>query len=137
MKTRKRITNLRHGIIAGLLIIAAAGSASAQASSSAIDMVEAHQQVIREASRRVLPVVVEVITVENVTQEFRSPFEFFFGAPPEDGREREREFQRRGLGSGIIMQRDGENYYVATNNHVVAEADRITINLHDERSYDG
>ncbi|MFP4330249.1 MAG: Do family serine endopeptidase [Spirochaetaceae bacterium] len=137
MKTRKRITNLRHGIIAGLLIIAAAGSASAQASSSAIDMVEAHQQVIREASRRVLPVVVEVITVENVTQEFRSPFEFFFGAPPEDGREREREFQRRGLGSGIIMQRDGDNYYVATNNHVVAEADRITINLHDERSYDG
>ncbi|MFW6214335.1 MAG: Do family serine endopeptidase [Alkalispirochaetaceae bacterium] len=137
MKTRKRITNLRHGIIAGLLIIAAAGSASAQASSRAIDMVEAHQQVIREASRRVLPVVVEVITVENVTQEFRSPFEFFFGAPPEDGREREREFQRRGLGSGIIMQRDGDNYYVATNNHVVAEADRITINLHDERSYDG
>lgn len=117
-----------------LLLVSTGGALWAQRS-SALDMVEAYQQVIRDASQEVLPTVVEVVTVRNVTQEFRSPFEFFFGTPPEG--EREREFQRRGLGSGIIIRRDGDTYYVATNNHVVADADEITINLYDERSYNG
>ncbi|MFP4302444.1 MAG: Do family serine endopeptidase [Spirochaetaceae bacterium] len=120
-----------------LVLAAFTGGPLFAQSSEALDVVESYQEVIRGASRKVLPSVVEVVTVENVTQEFRSPFDFFFGTPPEGDREREREFQRQGLGSGIIVREDGNTYYVATNNHVVADADQITINLHDERSYDG
>lgn len=137
MKNRLVLRRTAALLVSALLVITTGGSLLAQQSSDALDMVEAYQQVTRDAAQKVLPVVVEVVTVQNVTQEFRSPFEFFFGTPPEGEREREREFQRRGLGSGIIIQRDGSNYYVATNNHVIADADQITINLHDDRSYEG
>ena len=141
MKVKPRSNSRGAGwtlLLASLLLLFGGASAAAQSSSDALEMVEAYQQVIRDASQQVLPTVVEVVTVENVSQQFRSPFEFFFGTPPQqDGDDREREFQRRGLGSGIIIRQDGNSYYVATNNHVVADADRITINLHDDRSYDG
>ena len=40
-----------------------------------------------------------------------------------------------GVGSGVLVRRDGDRYYVLTNNHVVAEAERITVTLSDERSF--
>jgi serine protease Do len=133
-RTKQSLKGAKALIILLILAVSTGGALWAQ-SSRALEVVESYQEVIRGASQKVLPTVVEVVTVENVTQQFRSPFEFFFGTPPEG--EQEREFQRRGLGSGIIIRKDGNTYYVATNNHVVAEADRITINLHDDRSYDG
>jgi len=40
----------------------------------------------------------------------------------------------RGIASGVIVSPDG---YVLTNNHVVADADRITVTLPDKRRFDG
>ena len=60
-------------------------------------------------------------------------FEFFFG----DGRGRERQVQtqpRVGYGSGVIISKDG---YVVTNNHVVENADEITVKLNDDREFKG
>ncbi len=60
-------------------------------------------------------------------------FEEFFGGrgmmegPPQ-------EFARFGLGSGVIIDARG---YVLTNEHVVADADKITITLSDGRSFPG
>jgi serine protease Do len=41
-----------------------------------------------------------------------------------------REFRQRGLGTGSIVSPDG---YILTNNHVVADADKITVKLPDGR----
>lgn len=55
-------------------------------------------------------------------------FEDFFGGFPE------REFKHQGLGSGVIIDPNG---YILTNEHVVAQADRITVTLADGRQFKG
>lgn len=93
-------------------------------------------------TKKVLPVVVEIDTVEMVKQpgfNFFSPFDFFFG----NGGERngnhppkERKFERPGLGSGIIISQDGNKVYVLTNSHVAGKAEKITVKLHDGREFE-
>ena len=45
----------------------------------------------------------------------------------------EREYERSGLGSGVIITSDG---YILTNNHVVENADKIKVILADKRELD-
>jgi len=57
-------------------------------------------------------------------------FDFFHRqVPPEDTPERER--TQRSLGSGFIISEDG---YIITNNHMVANAEKVTIELVDGRT---
>ena len=51
----------------------------------------------------------------------------FFGEIPQ-----EREYKQSGLGSGFITSQDG---YILTNNHVVANADKIKVTLQDKREF--
>ncbi|MFC1599307.1 Do family serine endopeptidase [Candidatus Omnitrophota bacterium] len=57
---------------------------------------------------------------------FRKFFEEFFGSLPE------RQFKRQGLGSGVIISKEG---YILTNEHVVAGADQIQVRLSDGRKF--
>jgi serine protease Do len=59
---------------------------------------------------------------------FEEFFERFFG-----GENPQREFRRRSLGSGFIINRDG---YIVTNNHVVENASDIKVSLSDKEEYD-
>ena len=62
-------------------------------------------------------------------------FEYFFGSPGQ-GRRQQQESpreQQRGLGSGVIISADG---YIVTNNHVIADAERLEITLNDNRTFD-
>ncbi|MBM3245354.1 MAG: Do family serine endopeptidase, partial [Candidatus Omnitrophica bacterium] len=46
----------------------------------------------------------------------------------------EREYKRVGLGSGVIINKEG---YILTNEHVIKEADKITVTLPDGREFKG
>ncbi|PIP20219.1 MAG: hypothetical protein COX40_05925 [Candidatus Omnitrophica bacterium CG23_combo_of_CG06-09_8_20_14_all_40_11] len=59
---------------------------------------------------------------------FHRFFEDFFGELPE------REYKQRGLGSGVIIDSRG---YILTNQHVIDEADKITVTLSDGRDFKG
>jgi len=59
---------------------------------------------------------------------FRRFFDDFFGQIPD------REFKQRGLGSGVIIDPEG---YILTNEHVINEADKITVILPDGREFKG
>ena len=93
-------------------------------------------------AQKVLPVVVEINTVEVVEQtipNFSNPFEFFFrNQPNQPGqpKEQKREYRQPGLGSGVIVKQDGKKIYVLTNNHVAGNANEIKVKLNDGREYD-
>lgn len=89
----------------------------------------------RNASRSALQGVVHV-QVETTARQVRgrSPFE---GTPFEDffrGQPMPSPSPRMGSGSGFIISSDG---YILTNNHVVADASRVTVVLTDRREFNG
>jgi S1-C subfamily serine protease len=65
---------------------------------------------------------------------FRSPFDLFFGQGGGGGEPHQRKFEKEGIGSGLILRPDG---YILTNNHVVGNADTITVTLNDKRKFKG
>ena len=87
---------------------------------------------------KVLPSVVS-ISVEgkqksNAAQmddDIPEEFKFFFGPDIFDRDRAPRNF--KGLGSGAII--NAEKGYVLTNNHVIKDADKITVQLHDGREF--
>lgn len=99
---------------------------------------EAVQNVFRSISAGVLPSIVELDVVETMTIQTPSfdgfPFNFFFG---QEGESETREFKQEGLGSGVIVRKDGSTYYVLTNNHVAGSANEISVKLYDGRSFTG
>lgn len=127
-------------------------------STVAIDLPKPAVKELKEASRAfvaiakaVQPAVVNINTVQVVKQRMMrgqspfddpsmNPFEDFFGddmlrrffGQPPGGQPREQE--RRGLGSGMII--DAEKGYILTNNHVITEADQIKVTLSDGRNFE-
>ena len=105
------------------------------------------QQTFRTISASVLPAVVEVDVEETKKipanpfgdmSPFGDDFDFFFGNPRNNKDEKkEREYKEKGLGSGVIVRRNGKKIYVLTNNHVAGAATKIKIKLNDEREFDG
>ena len=69
--------------------------------------------------------------LQNVPEEFRRFFDddslerFLKPGPP-------RGSIQRGMGSGVIISEDG---YILTNNHVVRDADAVTVTMSDERDH--
>jgi len=116
------------------------GLSSAQAAQGG-SVAESLEQAFVRVGQEVGPTVVSISTeqIEQVQRYFRvhpffgqEPFEEFFreffGDVPQ------REFKRFGLGSGVII--DGRGF-ILTNEHVVADADKITVTLADGREFSG
>ncbi len=62
----------------------------------------------------------------------RHPFEEFFRSPSPQQDPR-RDFKQRSLGSGFIIDREG---YIVTNNHVIEDADEITVKIANGKEYE-
>ena len=91
---------------------------------------------IAEIASRARKAIVLVSTTRIVKTPYGyiDPYEFFFG-PSHRHRERDQQRKRGGAGSGFIV--DLKRGYILTNNHVVANADEITLKLANNDSYDG
>ena len=103
---------------------------------------EALQSTFRSIASGVLPAVVEVDVTEKTKVKTYNPFKdlpFFFGFPDQDDQKEDnyREYEQTGLGSGVIVRRNGKTNYVLTNNHVAGKATTIKIKLNDGREFDG
>jgi len=98
------------------------------------NLLEAYQQAYRNIAATALPVVVEVEVTKEVKQSQRSnPFRFFFGPNgPQDDDESQ---TQGGFGSGIIIDKKGDTYFVLTNNHVVDGGDTYTIHSYNRHDY--
>ena len=87
--------------------------------------------------KRIGPAVVNVSTRGHVQVQQNNPFmndpffQQFFGGRG-GGQPVQRRFQS--LGSGVIV--DADKGYILTNNHVVENADQITVTLYDNRSFE-
>ena len=87
--------------------------------------------------KRIAPAVVNVSTRGHVDVQpnpfFNDPFfQQFFGNQPGLQQQQPRQQQFQSLGSGVIV--DADKGYILTNNHVVENADKITVTLYDNRS---
>jgi len=82
-----------------------------------------------QVAEKVTPSIVQISVVSKATQsdesqDFFFPFKDFHPQLPE---------RQEGSGSGIIINADG---YVLTNNHVVENAEKVTVSLIDKRQFD-
>ena len=120
-----------------------AGAATAQ--DAGIESLRETGKAFRSVAKQVSPAVVfiqvekEVTRRDSVTNPFGNhPFgdEFFrrfFGQPPQEAPQQAPKRREAGQGSGFIISADG---YIMTNNHVVGDADKVTVQLLDGREFD-
>jgi Do/DeqQ family serine protease len=107
-------------------------------SKESLKVIEALQNSFRSISNRLLPAVVEVDVIETktVTDPFQDFRHFFFGIPGQEEQGKKRQYEQKGLGSGVIVRRTGDTIYVLTNNHVAGGATKITVKLNDNREFE-
>ena len=92
---------------------------------------ESLSNAFRNVAEVIRPCVVSISTLQtelirrNVPQGIPPQYQRLFGAPVE-------ELERSGMGSGVIVSTDG---YILTNNHVIEDADELTVELHDGRKF--
>jgi serine protease Do len=99
----------------------------------------------REASEAVMPSVVTIQSMSSkpmgmaqhgqIPEELKDNplFKQFFDNMPQEQSEGKSEPQRTGMGSGVIVDSSG---IILTNNHVVKDADKLLIKLHDGREFE-
>lgn len=98
------------------------------------------------AAEKSLPSVVHILSTKNSKVQtvevendpfsdfFSDPFGFFGNPQGNGGKQRRsvRTPKQQGSGSGVIISADG---YIVTNNHVMADADELTVTLNDNKEY--
>ncbi len=131
--TRTGVLNLRYQALAksGTVFLVALLAWGGQA------VARSAPESFADLAEGLLPAVVNVSTTQSVAEgdskEFEEFFKDFFERRGQRGGDEAP--QRRApssLGSGFIIDSSG---FIVTNNHVIAEADEVTVRLHDNSTY--
>jgi len=130
-----------------ILLLGLAPAVSAIANEDQLDLLRQTSDAFSSVAAKAVPAVVFIkvertiktgsVAMPGMPFGFNDPFGFFgdeFSDRFFRGRRpsQPREFRQTGQGSGFIIADDG---YILTNNHVVGEADVITVKLHDGREF--
>lgn len=138
--------NRKHMTLSLLIIISQAlGAAMSHAARDTSVLRETGNAFVAVA-KSAIPAVVFVTVEKTITtgapgQQFNDPRNFFgddmvrrfFGGGRELYRRQPRQFTQKGSGSGFLISKDG---YILTNNHVVGDADKITVTLSDGQEFE-
>ena len=113
-----------------------------------ISLLEGLQSANRQVSASILPSVVTLSVTE--IKKVRNPLSgdgfpwFFFGIPNQENGEKsdgkdsgEKEYKSEGMGSGVIVRKNGNTYYVLTNQHVTGSAEKIIVKLYNGHTIEG
>jgi serine protease Do len=134
------------GVVVGFILAGGSGSSPVlQAKESIVSNVSALESPFTAIADRTLPGVVSIETKRSVSgssgpnSQFEGPYgDFFRRLFPESPQQQPQQQQpRRNMripssGSGFIIDRTG---YILTNNHVVRDAEEITVTLNDHRKF--
>ena len=89
------------------------------------------QQAFTQVAQSVNPAVVQIRAQKVVEREMPNPFE---GTPfGQYFRSPDRQYRSQGLGSGVVVRSDG---HIVTNNHVVENAEELSVRMMDGTEYD-
>jgi serine protease Do len=118
--------------------ITAAAAAVAPPTTSSTETVVALEETLQHIYDQVNPSVVNIRVVQK--EEVTAPtfpeipgFPFPFSEPPTTPQE-PREYYQQGAGSGFVWDKEG---HIVTNNHVVADADKISVTFYDGTTVSG
>jgi serine protease Do len=97
------------------------------------DLNQAFMDIVSEVKPTVVTVSTERVIKVGPSPFMSDPFfQFFFGPNEGQGQGREQKYHQEGLGSGVIVNADGD---IMTNNHVVDNADSIFVRTYDGKRY--
>ena len=91
-----------------------------------------------DTAEKVLPSVVQVTVVDSKYQKIPEGWDFSynpFDPSPDSLKDNNREFQDEGLGSGIVVKKQGSRYFILTNRHVIGDAEKISVTVSDGTVY--
>lgn len=129
-----------------MCVILSPASAAGVPAGADISAIKKTGSAFTEVAKRTIPAVVFVkvekkmnIRLGGQQGYYNDPYEFFGDEFMErfsrgHGRQHpdQRELRQEGQGSGFLISKDG---YILTNNHIVGDADKITVRLHDGREF--
>jgi len=133
--------NLFKRSVGVVLILACLSCSALAAEDQGIETLKKTSKAFTGIAKKVTPAVVAVKVEKTVSSNMgmsNSPFEDeffrrFFGPQFSPRGQQPRSEKKEGQGSGFIISADG---YILTNNHVVADVDKITVVLKDGRKLD-
>jgi serine protease Do len=148
---RSTVKSIAFMMMSLVIVIALTNPVFAQSSAKAAkELSSAFSAAAKEAMPAVVSIKVEK-AIEANPMTFGTPFGYndpfglfgddflrkFFGdrVPPQQQQQQQapRKYYEHGLGSGFIISKDG---YILTNNHVVGDVDKITVELKDGRKFE-